>query len=417
MSVSGQHAAGWLGRAIRPLTVCLSLWAAAFSAQAVTVPDLYSVDVPVEGTSTGDLAAGYAEGLRRVLVRVSGSRDVLANEGIDGLLGNAESLLLSYQVVRGDDGQDRLKMSFGAVGVNQALASVNAPVWGANRPLTLAWVAVEDGGSRHLVTGAPGGADPAGNTGAPVTSAASWRQALQSAARVRGLPVAFPPAAMSEDRNLSSEIWGQFADRLRTVDGAPEHDAMALVRVSRSGGQWRAGWVFDGMSMNDGESTVTADSRDGLAQALIDRWADRYAQRYAVAAGDVGDLPKVDIVIDGVQSVADYGKAVSLLDALTPVKSVGASRVHGNTLTLQVAFSGELEQLKRYMALDNRFVPQEAPAAEPAPVPSAPEGTGTGDDSAFGSLYPVLHYRWQAAPMVTAGPAADDAGDARQAQP
>ena len=100
-------------------------------AVAVTVTGLYSVEVPVEGAQSEDLSAGYAEGLKKVFVRVSGSRDVLANEGLTDLLSNAESLLQSYQVLRSEGG-DRLRMTFGAVGVNNALASVDAPVWGAN---------------------------------------------------------------------------------------------------------------------------------------------------------------------------------------------------------------------------------------------------------------------------------------------
>ncbi|MCW9006375.1 MAG: DUF2066 domain-containing protein, partial [Marinobacter sp.] len=66
---------------------------AGFSAQAtaVTVSGLYSVKVPVEGSSPGQLAQGYADGLSQVLVRVSGTRDVLAMEGVEALLSDAES--------------------------------------------------------------------------------------------------------------------------------------------------------------------------------------------------------------------------------------------------------------------------------------------------------------------------------------
>ena len=150
-----------------------------FSAQAtaVTVSGLYSAKVPVEGSSPGQLAQGYADGLSQVLVRVSGTRDVLAMEGVETLLSDAESLLLSYQVARDESGQSVLSMSFGAVGVNRALASIDAPVWGANRPLTLAWIAAEDRGSRTLVTRS--------DAGAAQENAASWRAAFDEAARKR----------------------------------------------------------------------------------------------------------------------------------------------------------------------------------------------------------------------------------------
>lgn len=397
-------------------------------ASAVTVSGLYSVDVPVSGTSSGELRRGYAEGLGQVLVRVSGTREVLALEGVESILEQAESLLLSYQVIR-EAGQARLQMSFGAVGVNRALASVQAPVWGANRPLTLSWVAVEERGDRELLT-----RQSADN---------QWAQLLLAEAATRGLPVAFPPDDFAGDRTLLSDLWGQFVGRIQQASGTLPHDALALVRISRAGDQWRAGWVFEGMGMNDGEQSLSAATPELLATAVIDRWTERFASRYAVTAGEAGESPKVDIVLEGVVSLADYGQVTSALQSLTPVVSVGASRVRGERLTAEVVFSGELDQLQEYLALDPRFVAIEAPeeplaenripsadggAAEPgvADNSTAPEdGSGAADapgqegsaegqtpfsyqpmmaadetdtEQAFESLYEVLYYRWQPAP-------------------
>lgn len=394
-------------------------------AGAVTVTGLYSVDVPVQGSSPDQLSQGYADGLQKVLVRVSGSRDVLQNDGVRALLDDAESLLQSYQVVRSDDG-DRLRLSFGAVGVNNALASVNAPVWGANRPLTLAWVAVEERGSRSLLT---------------ASGDSAWSRAFLRAAVDRGLPLALPPEDRASDRELLSDIWGQFASRVKSRSENIGHDVMAMVRVNRSGGQWRAGWVFDGMGMDEGEQSVTAATEQELAEKVIGLWADVYASRYAVAAGDVGDLPKVDIVVRGVGSLQDYASIVNVLDDLTPVQTVDASRVAGEQLTLRVAFSGELDQLREYIALDTRFVPltdaeaatmmeggqrseTSASASGGAPsgqevepstgnVPDAGEsladplfvyqpllGDAEESEEAFESLYEILHYRWQPGSVI-----------------
>jgi len=97
-------------------------------------------------------------------------------------------------------------------------------------------------------------------------------------------------------------------------------------------------------------------------------------------------------------------------------------------LTLEVAFSGELNQLQEYIALDPRFIVQKAedattivPATElvqpassveqgkqevegeaseasgPA-YQSLPEGDEQDAADAFESLYEVLYYRWQRAP-------------------
>ncbi|AXS85082.1 DUF2066 domain-containing protein [Marinobacter sp. Arc7-DN-1] len=408
-------------------------------AAAVTVSGLYSARVPVGGSSPGQLAEGYSDGLSQVLVRVSGTRDVLSLEGVEALLSDAESLLLSYQVVRDDSGQSVLDMSFGAVGVNRALASVNAPVWGANRPLTLAWIAAEERGSRTLITD-----DTLGATLRVQETSGTWQAAFDAAARKRGLPVALPPASFTTDRELLSDIWGQFVGRVKAASGDLEHDVLALVRVSRSGEQWRAGWVFDGMSMNSGEESVTGPTPDALAEAMINRWAELYASRYAVDAAEVGESPQVDIVVRGVTSLEDYARVNQVLGGLTPVVSVGAHRVREDQLTLRVAFSGELDQLREYIALDPRFVslgtenpsvPAEVPSvtSQPSAAPETetaqesateqPAGAGSPLSSgesespslftyqpvpvdeedarqAFESLYQVLYYRWQPSSVI-----------------
>lgn len=445
MSVSGSKSAFTSGSAARIVLLGLFLAALCAPASAVTVSGLYAVEVPIAGASQGQLAKGYADGLAKVFVRVSGTRDVLAQDGVEAVLTDAESLLLSYQVLRGDSGESRLRMAFGAVGVNRALASIDAPVWGANRPLTLAWVAVEDRGSRSLITERQGSGASGGNSATD-----AWQRAFNQAAGDRGLPVALPPAGFSGDRELLSDIWGQFINRVRDVSEDINHDALALVRVNRSGGQWRAGWVFDGTVMDSGEESVTAATPQALAQAVVNRWAELYANRFAVAAGEVGESPQVDIVLRGVTSLADYGTINKILEGLTPVVSVGASRVRGEQLTLRVAFSGELDQLKEYIALDPRFVvmesqqsrgvalsaPDDTPSPEdaPAPVaseeatpesgspePSADSATDTESggqpmfsyqplpvdeqeaEQAFESLYQVLYYRWQPASVIGSG--------------
>lgn len=401
-------------------------------AAAVTVTGLYSVEVPVASSQPGDLEQGYADGLSRVFVRVSGTREVLGNEGVKALLDDAESLLQSYQFLRSDRNQHRLRMSFGAVGVNRALASVDAPVWGANRPLTLAWIAVEEGGRRTLVHA--DGQDSNGN--------GQWRQIFEDAAVDRGLPVSLPPAGYRQDRELLSDIWGQFTSSVRSASEELEHDLMSLVRVSRSGSQWRAGWVFDGMGLDSTEQSVTADTKEELASRLIGRWAEMFADRYAVAGSDVGESPQVDIVVHGVTNLTDYARVSGALKNLSPVVEAGATQAREDQLKLRVVFSGEMEQLKQYIALDARLMPLsdaevsrlptddvdesgEGDAGEP--VQPAPEGgIALAEDSvengntptnplfvyqpllvneeeseqAFESLYQVLHYRWQPASIV-----------------
>lgn len=348
----------------------------AAQAQAVTVNNLYSANVALQGSGPEALSASYGAGLREVLVRVAGSRGVLEREGVDGVLGTAESMLTSYQVLNAG-AESRVQMSFGAVAVTQALASIQAPVWGANRPLTLAWVALEENGGRALIT----------DIGPLDGASADFRSGFENASRVRGLPLVLPVASAAGNRELLSDIWGQFFSRVRSASNDVGRDVMALVRVSRSGGQWRAGWVMDGFSSDSpGEQTVNADSPAALAQALVDRWTELYVSRYGASGGDAGKQPTVDLVLQGVTKLADYAEITRALAQINAVDSVAPVEVKGSELTMRLTFSGELDQLRDYITLDSRLVSQ-------------PAAAGPSEEQALQALYPVLIYRWQPSPV------------------
>ncbi len=407
---------------VRRIGLFLIVGVLAAPAGAVTVSGLYTAEVAVDGSGQEALRDGYARGMQQVLLRVSGSRDVLDQDDVRALLENAENYLQSYQFLGAteSEGTDRLRMSFGAVGINRALAEADAPVWGSNRPLTLALVAVQAGGGRNLVV--------------DQDTSGVWMTALREAAARRGLPLALPPEDYRNDSDLLSDIWGQFDQRLEQAASAISHDLLATVRVRQQGGSWQAAWSLNGRGLSESGSSAEAATPELLADQVVGRWADMLAARYAVAAGDVGELPQVEMVIRGVSSLEDYARINRILEDLTPVQRVGASRVAGDRLELKVAFSGELDQLREYVALDPRFVAVEGqqettpdgssetgsqdPAPEPQQSPSANSNEPVEavinplvryqslmveeeeSDEVFGSLYQVLHYRWEPQPGV-----------------
>ncbi len=434
MQGSTRRAMGMTRFVAQCLTAVWILFVGMAPAHGVTVTGLYSVTVPVKSSQPNDLAQGYADGLRRVFIRVAGSEDVLAQEGIGDLLDNAESLLQSYQYLSSAESGNALEMSFGAVGVNKALASIGAPVWGANRPLMLSWIAVEASGTRTLL-----------HSGSGLDATMPWRLAFRQAFAERGLPVDLPPESYANRRELMSDIWGQFTGNVRAESGNLAHDLISLVRINRVGNQWRAGWVLDGMDLGGPEQSVTAATPEALASAVVGRWAEMFADRYAVEGSAVGDSPKVNIVLHGVRGLKDFADSNRVFQNLSPVEAANAMGTQGDQLTFRLSFSGEIEQLKRYIALDPRLVPlseaevsslpaddgDETSEGSPAEV-SSPESGGavtqpagqssyvaTGPSTAnplseysallakqdtsekeFEALYQVLHYRWQPASIV-----------------
>lgn len=366
------------------MTLLLSV-AAVVPARAVVVEDLYRATAVVADESEESLTEGYRVGLKQVLVRVSGDRDVAGKDGMEAHLENAEAMLQSSQVEPAGNGEDELRMAFSPREVNSVLATTGARVWGANRPLTLAWVAVQDGSDRGLLV----------KTGE--SSEQGWSALIQDWARERGLPLVLPPADKASDNSLLSDVWGHFMMQVSAASSDIEHDLLAVVRVSRRNGGWQASWQFQGRDIEQSQS-VTADSQEALAGAMVDAWVGELASRYAVTGTAVETGPYVRLSVDGIGSPKDYADIKRALSQLNPVQSVSAISVSRDRIVFKVEHSGEVAQLQQNISLDNRF--QTLSGKEQSSADSS------GDED-FDKVAQTLFYRWQDTVIAPSGAATE----------
>ncbi|MGM0449997.1 MAG: DUF2066 domain-containing protein [Pseudomonadota bacterium] len=381
---------------------CLLLAALAGPAQAVVVDRLYEAVVPVDDTGEDARDEAFREALRQVLLRLTGNRESVRelvppvsdddDEGADDseLSGRAARFIDAFSYRRDDDDQLELHATLSASALGRELADREIPVWGANRPRLLVWFVVDDRGERELIhrenTLPPFLADPMEPLDGPAIAAEKgpWKEPLSAASRRRGLPVALPFNDEQDRSRVSiSEIWGLFPERIRNASERYEHDRLAVVRVNRLGGGWRARWHLwrDGSVVADG--TMREDDRASVVDSLVDAWADRLASNFAVALEKGDGLRSARMVVSGVDSLKSYAAVRQSLSSLEPFRSVQVSAVNQNRLTLGLAFNGDLPLLRDYIALDERLELMGGP----------PDGAiPTGSDDGDGGL--SLYYRW-----------------------
>ena len=121
------------------------------SSNAATVPDLYTVAVVPDPAARDQRAAAIKAAMAQLLVRVTGSLNAPLDPAAQRLLAAPDEFLSSY----GLDRQGRAVVGFQRGPVERVLDGLGLPVWGPERPLTLLWVAVDDGvGGRALLGGA-----------------------------------------------------------------------------------------------------------------------------------------------------------------------------------------------------------------------------------------------------------------------
>jgi hypothetical protein len=321
--------------------------AAAGSVSAATVQDLYSVTVAPDPSAPDQRRAALGAAMAQLLIRVTGNRNAPLEPSLQRLIGAPDEFLTSY----GLDRQGRAIVGFRRSQVERVLTELGMRVWGPERPLTLLWVAVDDGvGGRALL-----GANDTTELGAAITPemtqmVTAVRAEITAAAAERGLPVAWPLLDL-EDLNAVSfiDVWGKFEEPILAASARYRADAVLIASVRPGLFGNEVEWLFvDGV---DRQALPVAAVRDGL---------DAAADRYAAELSTVGGANVSLLTVRDVLTSADYGRVMGYLERQSVLESVDVESYGNGTLSVRVAARGDARVLERTLALGGVLRPSSA---------------------------------------------------------
>jgi len=379
---------------VRGIGFALALSSLAGAARAELVQDLYEAEVAVADQSAAELGRAARQGLSDVLVKVSGSTQVLSNPTISKALGDARNRVQQYSYDKGPGvpPQTSVKLSFDGAYVTGLVVGAGAPIWTANRPAVLVWLVVEDAAGRAFLNAA---------------AAPALMAAVQGEFARRGVPIQLPTYDAADSAALTPEqAWNLDDPALVPASARYQLRDILVGRVSLlEGGGATGEWSFlQGDNRVQRTSTVASEElfvRDGAA--LV---AETLAARYAVAASSAGG--KVTLAVSGVTTYADYAALISWLEGLELVERADVASVRGDTLTLNLKAKAGAAQLASIIELNRRLIP--IPAVGPGldgpgldgPGLAGPGPVGPGVASPVPAVAPgpagpgpELSYQWQ----------------------
>ena len=311
------------------LLAALALCAAAAPAATTRVDGLYEAETTVEGGRE----EAFRTALKKVLVRLTGRRDAGDRPEVGPLLDNAAAYAQQFR----QPAPDSLWVAFDGAALESELARLGQPVWGAERPTTLLWIAVDAGGGKRFVLASI----------EEFEQEATVRAEVIAAARKRGLPIVFPlQDAEDRARAAFAEVWGGFEDSILAASERYGVDAVLVGRLTGDDlghGRWSL-YAFDG-----------AERWSGGAGESIERLADLFAARFAVVSS--GQSRAVRLAVSGVGSVEDYGRISRFLGSLTAVESLGVESIDGDEIVFRVALRGESAALDEAVRLGGLLRP------------------------------------------------------------
>ncbi len=341
-------------------------------AQAEVVNNLYDAQIPVSQRSQAALKDAAAEGLRQVLVRVSGSEDVAYAEEVRRVLPRAESMLNQYHYSTStEDGREQLfvDFSFSEVEVNRLLSQSGLPVWDKNRPQTLVWLVVDDFSGRHFVSEA---SDP------------EIVQVLRDVAARRGLPLVFPVLDIDDKLQLTTaQVWSMDLDAVRRAAERYRTSQILTGRLTRLSSSWMANLaVINGV--DEDQLDRQGPELPDILRPVINAVADELASRFAVVRTGQGGA-REHVVVSGVDNFRDYARLLTYLEGVAVIEHANPVWVAGSQAIIELHLDGSMDKARQFFLLDKKLTEDQNPGV------------------AFTeSKLPVeqLHsyYRWQAQP-------------------
>ena len=333
--------------------------------QALFVEALYVAWVPTVSQSDQQRRQDAARGLEQVLVRVSGRANVADDPRVKLALKKPEQFYseFSYSTVASAlpkqdpptqggiearlDQTARLtpeagpgqimRIRFESSLVGQLLKEAQLPVWGSNRPSVLSWIALRREGTREVV-------------GEALTQ--PFAKTLAAVAERRGVPLFLPVWDLEDTSTISvAEIWGRFLDRLETASVRYSPDKILVFRAeSQFQGQWQGDWSLGEKGQWQGGS-VSADSEDALAEALVSAIASNLSEQYAVSSF----RSDIELTVEGLTELAAYADVAQYLGGLGQIMSVQPKRFSADMVTFRVKSEGDLQQMIDVIALDRKL--------------------------------------------------------------
>ncbi|MGH8609205.1 MAG: DUF2066 domain-containing protein [Gammaproteobacteria bacterium] len=307
---------------------------------------LYDAEVRVSGTDDKARESGFQDAMRAVLVKLTGDRNAASGSGAGELLTAANAFVQQYQyrTAAGANGtlENWLWVQFDPAAFNQRLAPLGLSLWRPDRPTTLAWIALEEGGQRRLI----GAGDDS-----PVAVA------LAKTASFRGLPLLFPLLDLEDQTQVDVDaVWSDMQDAVMQGSERYSADGVLVAMVFQTdGGAWQARWTLY-RAAGDERWSTTGERAEDAAGNGVDLLGDVLAQG-ADGTGLDPQTAGLELTIEGVTDINQYAQIQRYLRSIAAVTDVQVIEIAPQRVRFFVLAPGRTQAVKQSIAVGEVLQP------------------------------------------------------------
>ncbi|HNP36165.1 MAG TPA: DUF2066 domain-containing protein [Woeseiaceae bacterium] len=309
----------------------ISLFATA-ALNAAEVTALYTAQVPYDAGQSNAREQAYADALKQVILRVSGSELLSDTDLYEALFPDPAAYVVQFQ----PGVEQTMFVSFDGNAIEKTLRDAGQTLWGGDRPVTLVWVAVDWGQGEREIIGAADAEVREGDARS-LDRNRQLRERILEIAASRGLPVVFPLLDSEDLANLDySDIWGGFDERVLAASRRYDVNSVLIGRV-RADGNAQKRWTYH---FGDERRNWSGDP-----EVIIAQLSELLAAQFAIGGDE--PLRAVDVSIAGVTSVDNYGEVQKIMAGVNVIDSYAITEIAGDRVRYRVTAHGGAARLAR----------------------------------------------------------------------
>ncbi len=307
---------------------------------AVTVEDLFTVELPVADQTTSLRLESFSEAFKQVIVKVSGSDDALRSPAFLRPIKNSARYVKQFRYLSrsqpGDEEFDAeqlfLRVDFDQQLIEGLLREQNFPVWGRERPTTLLVISYDVNENIKLVSD---------------DATPDLVEALDRAAAIHAVPVLFPLMDLEDIALVNiGDIASRQYENIGVMAGRYAPNALLVGQiVGRSGKGWQGDWEVR-FADQIFKWTYKASSKQAVIEQVIKHLAKILAFEYALE-----DHRRVEqsllLSVSELEGIDKLIKVQKYLQSLNVVDSVGVAMISKDVVTYRLQLRNNPEDLQR----------------------------------------------------------------------
>ena len=326
-------------------------------AQAVTVEDLFTVELPVADQTTSLRLESFSDAFKQVIVKVSGSDDALQSPAFERPIANSARYVKQFRYLTRDAGEDEagavdagrlvLRIDFDQQLVEGLLREQGFPVWGRERPSTLLVISYDVNENIRLVSD---------------DATPDLVEALDESASALAVPVLFPLMDLEDTALVSiGDIAARQYGGVRAMARRYSPNAVLVGRLfGRSGSGWQGDWEvsFDDQTFR---WTYQASSRQDVLDQAIRNLARTLASEYALEGQRSVDGGALLLSVSDLGSIDRLIEVRRYLESLNAVDSVRVALISQNVVTYELKLRNDPEDLQRLIEFGDKLEQEDFP--------------------------------------------------------